>query len=247
MSPRISSLTAARTGARRVTLTTTTSLPPMTHRDTLEENVALRAEIAEERETYNTLVALLRQRFPQRPDGSLPDWKIEDVLRENTAIRAEVERLTKERDEAREKLDRAMHVISESVTSAKIIFSENRKDGPYSISRECAFIEQRAAAIARASQPRTAGEQPCPSAQWCEKCGGMWGNHSTEQHDTLSGAVAQEKPREWPCEHIEKTGLGNWRYKHKGRINDWVQKCDNFCPICGAVRTTPADSGKESR
>ena len=86
-------------------------------------------------------------------------------------------------------------------------------------------------------------------AQWCEKCGGMWGNHSTEQHDALSGAVEQEKPREWPCEHVLNVD-GRWcRIINRGTdaaINQDVLQITMFCPICGAVRpSTPADSGKE--
>jgi hypothetical protein len=54
------------------------------------ERDALRAELLQEHENYNTLTAMLQRRFPPNPDGSLPDFKIEDVLRENEQLRAEV-------------------------------------------------------------------------------------------------------------------------------------------------------------
>lgn len=53
------------------------------------------AEVAQEREAYDTLTLLLRSRFPV---GS--DFKVEDVLRENIELRAEVERLNATLDAA---------------------------------------------------------------------------------------------------------------------------------------------------
>lgn len=49
--------------------------------------VKLREELRESKQDYDTLVGLLRKRFPAKPDGTLPDFKIEDVLRENEELR----------------------------------------------------------------------------------------------------------------------------------------------------------------
>jgi hypothetical protein len=48
---------------------------------------SLAAELKESKQDYNTLVGLLKKRFPQRKDGTMPDWAIEDVLRENKKLR----------------------------------------------------------------------------------------------------------------------------------------------------------------
>ena len=52
-----------------------------------EDRDAWRGRALEAEQAYNDLVGLLRQRFPQRPDGTLPDFRIEDVLLENTILR----------------------------------------------------------------------------------------------------------------------------------------------------------------
>lgn len=44
---------------------------------------------------YDTLVGLLRKRFPPNADGSLPDWDVAAILRQNEAQGAEIARLTK--------------------------------------------------------------------------------------------------------------------------------------------------------
>ena len=45
----------------------------------------------EARDDYNTLVGLLKKRFPKLPNGNLPDFAVEDVLTENTRMREALE------------------------------------------------------------------------------------------------------------------------------------------------------------
>jgi hypothetical protein len=64
---------------------------------------ALKAELAAQRQAYETLTGLLKKRFPQRKDGSMPDYKVEDVLAENARIREALERYGWHTDECLDK------------------------------------------------------------------------------------------------------------------------------------------------
>jgi hypothetical protein len=37
------------------------------------------------------------------------------------------------------------------------------------------------------TKPKAAPQDSTANQFWCEKCGGMWGEHSTERHDLLAG------------------------------------------------------------
>lgn len=58
----------------------------------------LAAELEESQQDYNTLVYLLKKRFPQRSDGTMPDFAVEDVLRENEILREIAEYAQHKRD-----------------------------------------------------------------------------------------------------------------------------------------------------
>jgi hypothetical protein len=99
--------------------------------------------------------------------------------------------------------------------------------------------------LARAEPPRTAGEPPVPASEVYVHHGVCAPNVAQEKPRTAGEQqVEREKAREWPCEHVKADCTGRWFVEQTRHNQIWVNKKWTCCPICGAVRPAPADSGK---